>query len=549
MNMIMVTFIPYYYSRDDCIKLINLGYNPKLLIYKRGWYQAQFGHIDWQNKLGKIYSDLPNDIWYSPTTFICDGCDKNCPDKKEKFTIGVGLRIKKDILIGKGGFGTVYKATLHQKEKAVKVIDITEKYRKNVCYHQPETTSDDVVSNLFSSAPEAKVLLSGNLQHENILELKEFWIQLSELTKIEVCLSFDLCYSDLDSWIKMEPFNFDQRKEFMLQMTDALQYLEGQKVMHRDVKPKNVLITNKEDPVAKLSDFGLSGTEINGLTPGYSPPEQMVKEGSVIGKTDLYALGVTIIITLYGHDSGIKILFSPEDNFSPADQQALKKDKVVQLVEKMLKYKPEDRIDFSQVRTELLSVQKSRLCRHKFQAYCDVKKLGDTLAQLSMIDRSIILPSTVDLASQFVSSAIRDQGQSGFCWAFAIAKLVAAKLRQFIEKLKSEEKIDERTTKAGMKMLSRINEDNRLVYEIVCILAPRKAKMTNITDADAIDQFGSMGEQIKALCSKTMVKREGWKMLPSLVKVVDIIIGGNSVISNIDDIELKWEKRHHPMSE
>ena len=184
MSMRMETFVPYYYSREDCIKLINLGYNPKLLIYMRGWYQAKFDHIVCQNKLGKIYSDLPNDIWYSPTTFICDGCDQNCPDKKEKFVFGNGLRIKKDILIGKGGFGTVYKATLHQKEKAVKVIDITEKYRKNVFYPEERVTSDDVVSNLFSSAPEAKVLLSGNLQHKNILELKEFWIQLSELTKI-----------------------------------------------------------------------------------------------------------------------------------------------------------------------------------------------------------------------------------------------------------------------------------------------------------------------------------------------------------------------------
>ncbi len=86
----------------------------------------------------------------------------------------------------------------------------------------------------------------------------------------------------------------------------ALEYAHSQLVVHRDVKPANILVS--EDGTAKLMDFGISevvtsGTRPNGNatkgTPQYMPPEQIRGEG-IDGRTDLYALGISMFEMLTG---------------------------------------------------------------------------------------------------------------------------------------------------------------------------------------------------------------------------------------------------------
>ena len=83
------------------------------------------------------------------------------------------------------------------------------------------------------------------------------------------------------------------------EMCRALAYAHRSNVIHRDVKPSNILLAS--DGSAKLMDFGISKaletgneslTEAKG-TPQYMPPEQILGH-EIDGRTDLYALGISM---------------------------------------------------------------------------------------------------------------------------------------------------------------------------------------------------------------------------------------------------------------
>jgi serine/threonine-protein kinase len=100
-----------------------------------------------------------------------------------------------------------------------------------------------------------------------------------------------------------------------LQMCDALAAVHAAGVVHRDVKPSNVLLAvDRDDPGGpervKLLDFGIARVEWEETritntggplgTPGYMSPEQETGEGGVDGRSDLFALGAMLFECLAG---------------------------------------------------------------------------------------------------------------------------------------------------------------------------------------------------------------------------------------------------------
>ncbi len=111
---------------------------------------------------------------------------------------------------------------------------------------------------------------------------------------------------DLAQRLKQHPLTWCQAVHIVAAIADALHYAHTRGIVHRDVKPGNVLLERDEHPC--VADFGLALKEADlgtgpryAGTPAYMSPEQARGEGHrVDGRADIYSLGVVFYELLVG---------------------------------------------------------------------------------------------------------------------------------------------------------------------------------------------------------------------------------------------------------
>ncbi|XP_019071841.1 probable L-type lectin-domain containing receptor kinase S.5 [Vitis vinifera] len=211
--------------------------------------------------------------------------------------------------LGKGGFGTVYKGFLKNKEVAVK------RFSRNS--HQ---SKQDFI---------AEVTTISNLHHKNLVKLVGWCYEKRELLLIYEFMpntSLDkliFCKeSDVENRITL---NWETRYLIICGVAQALDYLHNgceKRVLHRDIKASNIMLDS--DFNARLGDFGLariiqlsdqthhSTKEIAG-TPGYMAPESF-HTGRAAVETDVYAFGILVLEVVCGRKPGDQSLNNKYNN-------------------------------------------------------------------------------------------------------------------------------------------------------------------------------------------------------------------------------------------
>lgn len=194
------------------------------------------------------------------------------------------------VLLGKGGFGQVYKGILPDSKIEVAVKRISKESTQGL---------REFVSEIASI---------GRLRHRNLVQLLGWYRRRDDFL-----LVYDyMANGSLDKFLFEEPkmiLNWEQRFKIIKDVASGLLYLhEGyeQVVIHRDVKASNVLLD--EELNGRLSDFGLARLYEHGANPnttrvvgtlGYLAPE-LPRTGKATESSDVYAFGALLLEVVCG---------------------------------------------------------------------------------------------------------------------------------------------------------------------------------------------------------------------------------------------------------
>ncbi|HEY0139098.1 MAG TPA: serine/threonine-protein kinase [Nannocystis sp.] len=220
-----------------------------------------------------------------------------------------GDRYRLDVQLGDGGFGSVWRAVDEQSGQfvALKVL------------HRAHIDNPRIRKRFFRGAH----TLAG-LSHPSIVRVHAAALEagLHSYYVMEYIRG-----ATLDTCVRERRYPRSELIEMALQIGDALIHVHQRGLLHRDVKPANILITDRK--LARLIDFDLvTGDDFVALTTEavgtqlYMPPEAHTSD-SKTGAYDVFSLARTIELILRGREPTVRELADVADIDASADVRAI----------------------------------------------------------------------------------------------------------------------------------------------------------------------------------------------------------------------------------
>ncbi len=183
--------------------------------------------------------------------------------------------------LGTGGMATVYKAIQKSLDRPVAIKELKKAYQ-----------ADKMIVQRF----EREARLAASFQHENIVHIYDFG------PKPDYCIVMEYVDGVTLARIIEEtgPLPVDVGVMIALQVASALEYAHARGLIHRDIKPGNIMV--KRNGEAKLMDFGIARTKnLESLTlpgtlvgtPSYMSPEQVLGQ-PLDSRSDIFSFGIVL---------------------------------------------------------------------------------------------------------------------------------------------------------------------------------------------------------------------------------------------------------------
>jgi serine/threonine-protein kinase len=203
-------------------------------------------------------------------------------------------------LLGKGGMGMVYKVRMPVVGKIV-ALKLLSPHPNLVAL-----MGEEELRKLFLS----EAVTMAGLRHPNIVDIWDFHESKDVTYFIMEYFCNNLGVIIGETYIVEEPsrmVSIDKTLHYTRQILEGLSRLHQAGIIHRDIKPFNILVTDQD--TAKITDFGLSKLRgeifegpqnLNVGSPYYAPPEQEEDPNNVDVRADLYPVGIMFYRMLTG---------------------------------------------------------------------------------------------------------------------------------------------------------------------------------------------------------------------------------------------------------
>ncbi|KEZ41532.1 hypothetical protein SAPIO_CDS7692 [Scedosporium apiospermum] len=292
--------------------------------------------------------------------------------------------------IGRGSYGAVHLATDHNgRDFAVKEFSkarLRRRERSNILRQGPRTPMrindrrslnaplsphfSDFVAAAHESRNDAlylirkEIAIMKKLNHPNLVQLIEV---LDDPEEDSLYMVLEMCKKGVVMKVglgeKTTPYPENTCRTWFRDLILGIEYLHRQGVIHRDIKPDNLLLSDDDDAL-KIVDFGVSEmfeksdemrTAKHAGSPAFLPPELCVaRHGDVSGRAaDIWSMGVTLYCLRYGKLPFEKInvldmyesIRNDEPEFPPDEDPDF-----LDLMHRLLEKDPEKRIQIPELR-------------------------------------------------------------------------------------------------------------------------------------------------------------------------------------------------------